>query len=186
MRPTTLPASLDGLRLRAELSAATRDGWDKPANRQLAMSRLKRYLEKGRALAQTRLNGAEGGLEAARTWSGVMNAALRALFDSITSDYTDDPLDGLALCALGGYGAGELAPQSDIDLVFLTSDTPPDFAQAIIEQTQYAIWDSGLQIGGGEFSVVLDADVFIKARMHLAHQTDVAGDRAQIEQSRAL
>ena len=180
MRPTTLPAGLDGLRLRAELSAATRDGWAKPANRQLAMTRLKRYLDKGRALADTRLNGAEGGLEAARSWSGVMNAALRALFDSIISDHTEDAIEGIALCALGGYGAGELAPQSDIDLVFLTSDTPPDYAAAVIEQTQYAIWDAGLHIGGGAVRTIDEALALAKddlsERTALLDLRSISGD----------
>jgi [protein-PII] uridylyltransferase len=159
IRPTSLPASLDGLRLRAELAAATRKGWDQPTERQAALAKLKAYLTRGRAHAESRLQGASGGLEAARTLSGVMNAVLRALYDSIASDLTDQGArtPGLALCAVGGYGAGELAPHSDIDLLFLVDDPAPEHATLIVERTLYALWDSGLPVGGGAIRTVKEA-----------------------------
>lgn len=159
MRPSSLPARLDGLRLRAELAASTRVGWDKPAARSAALAKLKAYLEKGRALAESRLDGASGGLEAARTLSGVMNSALRALFDSIAMDLVDEGAraPGLALVAQGGYGAGELAPRSDVDLLFLAADEPPDWAETVIERTLYALWDCGLTVGGGAVRTVDEA-----------------------------
>ncbi|KAA5804096.1 [protein-PII] uridylyltransferase [Alkalicaulis satelles] len=159
MRPTALPADLDGLRLRAELAASTRTGWDQPAERQAALAKLKTYLARGRAHAETRLDAASGGLEAARTLSGVMNAALRALFDSIATDLDADGAraPGLALCAVGGYGAGELAPHSDIDLVFLVEDPAPPHAALIVERTLYALWDCNLPVGGGAIRTVDEA-----------------------------
>lgn len=159
MRPSYVPGSLDGLRLRAELAAATRQGWDKPAARQAGLARMKNYLARGRALATSRIDGAAGGLDAARTLAGVMNAALRALYDSIALDLVEDGarMPGLALCALGGYGAGELAPGSDVDLLFLVDEDAPQAATAIIERTLYALWDSGLTIGGGATRTVDEA-----------------------------
>lgn len=159
MRPSALPASLDGLRLRAELAAATREGWTRPAGRQAGLARLKRYLEAGRAHAAGRLDGKTGGLEAARAWSGVMNAALRALFDSVVSEVRPEGAraPGLALCAIGGFGSGELGPQSDIDLVFLTADAPSEDIAGVVERTLYALWDAGLHVGGGAIRTVGEA-----------------------------
>jgi [protein-PII] uridylyltransferase len=159
MRPSALPASLDGLRLRAELAAATRQGWTKTADRQAGLARFKRYLEAGRAHAAGKLKGKTGGLEAARALSGVMNAALRALFDSIASEEREEGAraPGLALCALGGFGSGELGPQSDIDLLFLTADDAPEGAEAVVERMLYVLWDSGLNIGGGAIRTVSEA-----------------------------
>ena len=150
MRPSYVPGSLDGLRLRAELAAATRSGWDKPAARQAGLGRMKAYLERGRTLAASRIEGRAGGLDAARTLAGVMNAALRALYDSIALDLVEEGarMPGLALCALGGYGAGELAPGSDVDLLFLIDDDAPEAAKTIVERTVYALWDCGLTLGG--------------------------------------
>ena len=159
MRPSYVPASLDGLRLRAELAAATRAGWDKPAARQAGLGRMKAYLDRGRALAASRIKGEAGGLDAARTLAGVMNAALRALYDSIALDLVDEGarMPGLALCALGGYGAGELAPGSDVDLLFLIDDDAPAQAKTIVERTVYALWDSGLTLGGAATRTVDEA-----------------------------
>jgi [protein-PII] uridylyltransferase len=150
MRPSYVPGSLDGLRLRAELAAATREGWDKPAARQAGIAKMKAYLDKGRKLAASRIDGRAGGLDSARTLAGVMNAALRALYDSIALDLVEEGarMPGLALCALGGYGAGELAPGSDVDLLFLIDDGAPQAAAEIVERTVYALWDCGLTLGG--------------------------------------
>ena len=153
------------MRLRAELAASTRTGWNKPAARLAALAKLKAYLERGRALAASRLHGADGGLEAARTLSGVMNAALRALFDSVASDLAPEGAraPGLALCALGGYGAGELAPWSDIDLVFLVDDPAPAHAAETVERVRYALWDIGLTVGGGAPRTVQEALALARA-----------------------
>lgn len=51
------------------------------------------------------------------------------------------------LVALGGYGRRELAPHSDIDLMFLFH---PDAAKAmpdLVKQVLHPLWDSGFQVG---------------------------------------
>ena len=51
------------------------------------------------------------------------------------------------LVALGGYGRRELAPHSDIDLMFLFR---PDVAKVIpelVKQVLHPLWDSGFQVG---------------------------------------
>ena len=171
MRPTALPASLDGLRLRAELAAATRSGWASSSSRKAGLAKLKKFSQAGQALAATRLKGKTGGLEASRTLSGTMNALLRALFDSILADlYRDNyTREGIALCALGGFGAGELGPQSDIDVMFLISDDPPEQFEVAVERTLYALWDTGLPVGGGAIRTIDEA--IDLARENLSERT---------------
>ncbi len=182
MRVNSLPAALDGLRLRAELAAATRVGWDKPAARQAALTRLKRYLVRARTHAEARLIGNEGGLEAARMLSAAMTAAMRALYDSIALDLHPDgaAAPGVVLCAVGGFGAGELAPQSDVDLVFLVKDKAPDYAEPLIERILYALWDSGIQVGGGAVRTVDEALALaaedLSERTALLNLRGVSGD----------
>ena len=51
------------------------------------------------------------------------------------------------LIAVGGYGRGELFPQSDIDVLILTQDTPEADTAGQLEQFVTSLWDTGLQIG---------------------------------------
>ena len=52
-----------------------------------------------------------------------------------------------ALIAVGGYGRGELFPQSDIDVLILTRDAPDANTAGRLERFVTSLWDTGLQIG---------------------------------------
>jgi [protein-PII] uridylyltransferase len=56
---------------------------------------------------------------------------------------------GVALVALGGYGRGELAPASDIDLLILHDGARRDDVAAFTERLLYPLWDAGLTVGHG-------------------------------------
>jgi len=53
----------------------------------------------------------------------------------------------LALLAVGGYGRGEMAPYSDVDLLFLVRDRITPHAESAIEATLYLLWDMRLKVG---------------------------------------
>ncbi len=55
---------------------------------------------------------------------------------------------GLALVAVGGYGRGELAPHSDLDLVLVSDDGWSDEQRLrqIAERLWYPLWDSGANV----------------------------------------
>ena len=55
--------------------------------------------------------------------------------------------DSMALCAVGGYGRGELWPSSDIDLLILLPDDPDPARAEQLEQLVGLFWDIGLEIG---------------------------------------
>jgi len=52
-----------------------------------------------------------------------------------------------ALVAVGGYGRGELFPQSDIDVLILTREAPDADTAGRLERFVTSLWDTGLQIG---------------------------------------
>ncbi len=56
---------------------------------------------------------------------------------------------GVALVALGGYGRGELAPCSDVDLLILHGGDPPEEIEGLAERLLYPLWDAGLTVGHG-------------------------------------
>ncbi|MGR3506994.1 MAG: [protein-PII] uridylyltransferase [Paracoccaceae bacterium] len=53
----------------------------------------------------------------------------------------------IALIAVGGYGRGEMAPQSDVDLLFLSPTRISPWAESVIEAMLYILWDLRLKVG---------------------------------------
>ncbi|MEM9785741.1 MAG: [protein-PII] uridylyltransferase [Pseudomonadota bacterium] len=53
----------------------------------------------------------------------------------------------LTLIAVGGSGRGEMAPYSDVDLLFLTPYKITPWAESVIESMLYMLWDLKLKIG---------------------------------------
>ncbi|MEI4260577.1 [protein-PII] uridylyltransferase [Roseovarius sp. D0-M9] len=53
----------------------------------------------------------------------------------------------LSVLAVGGYGRGEMAPESDVDLLFLTPYKITGWAESVIESMLYILWDLRLKVG---------------------------------------
>ena len=53
----------------------------------------------------------------------------------------------IAVIAVGGYGRGEMAPFSDVDLLFLTPYKITPHAESVIESMLYMLWDLKLKVG---------------------------------------
>ncbi|WP_375229818.1 [protein-PII] uridylyltransferase [Roseobacter sp. S98] len=53
----------------------------------------------------------------------------------------------LSVIAVGGYGRGEMAPFSDVDLLFLTPYKMTPWAESVIETMLYMLWDLKLKVG---------------------------------------
>ncbi len=56
-------------------------------------------------------------------------------------------LEPLALLAVGGYGRAEMAPHSDVDLLFLTARKITLPAERLVEAFLYLLWDLKLKVG---------------------------------------
>lgn len=61
--------------------------------------------------------------------------------------YPSDAESGCAVIALGGYGRRELAPFSDVDLLFLYAGRGNASAKQFVERVLYLLWDMGLTVG---------------------------------------
>jgi [protein-PII] uridylyltransferase len=53
----------------------------------------------------------------------------------------------ISVVALGGYARAEMAPYSDIDLLFLTPYKQTAWSENVIETILYLLWDLGLKVG---------------------------------------
>ncbi|MFU8831608.1 MAG: [protein-PII] uridylyltransferase [Wenzhouxiangella sp.] len=61
-------------------------------------------------------------------------------------DRVAPPSSGLELCAVGGFGRGELHPHSDVDLLILRPDDADDHSEAL-ETFIQVLWDADLHPG---------------------------------------
>ncbi|WP_324753061.1 [protein-PII] uridylyltransferase [Roseovarius sp. Pro17] len=91
----------------------------------------------------------------------------------------------LSVLAVGGYGRGEMAPQSDVDLLFLTPYKITGWAESVIESTLYILWDLRLKVGHASRTIAdclrLGAEDFTIRTSLLEHRwltgdTRLAGD----------
>src|SRR6202000_1810574 len=89
--------------------------------------------------------------------SFLVDQIIRVLFDFISTHVYPiaNPTEGerMALIAVGGYGRGELAPYSDIDLLFLTPYKRTPHTEQVVEYVLYTLWDLGLKVGQSTRSV---------------------------------
>ncbi|MBL4870876.1 MAG: [protein-PII] uridylyltransferase [Robiginitomaculum sp.] len=91
------------------------------------------------------------GIETATAIASAHDDLLQALFTFATKDIFPNKnatTETISLCAVGGYGRGEMAPYSDLDLMFLiASKKPTKRCSEITEYILYMLWDLKLKIG---------------------------------------
>ena len=118
---------------------------------------LKVALTAGRAEIRRRFEATGDGAATIREQCFLIDQLIRALFDLVTQVIypLPNPTSGerLAIIAVGGYGRGELAPYSDIDLLFLLPYKRTPHTEQVVEYLLYLLWDLGLKIGQSTRSV---------------------------------
>ncbi|WP_138935579.1 [protein-PII] uridylyltransferase [Roseovarius arcticus] len=91
----------------------------------------------------------------------------------------------LSVVAVGGYGRGEMAPESDVDLLFLTPYKITGWAESVIESMLYILWDLRLKVGHASRTIrdclrLGSEDFTIRTSLlehrWLAGDTELAGD----------
>ena len=55
--------------------------------------------------------------------------------------------ESISVIAVGGYGRAEMAPYSDVDLLFLTPYKQTAWGENVIESILYLLWDLSLKVG---------------------------------------
>ena len=118
---------------------------------------LRQALQEGRAEVRRRFEAGASGGDTVRALSFLMDQLIRALYDFVGSYVFPlaNPTAGehMAVVAVGGYGRGELAPYSDIDLLFLLPYKQTPHTEQVVEYLLYALWDLGLKVGQATRSV---------------------------------
>lgn len=76
----------------------------------------------------------------------VIVAAYQIALEQIAASARPALLENLALVAVGGYGRGDTAPFSDVDLLFLRSTRAGDAEQDVVKELVRNLWDYGLKL----------------------------------------
>ncbi len=113
---------------------------------------LKVFLDQNRTLLETLLEEkpflAPKVIELYSTLSDtIILAALNIAVKYIHPIANPTNSEKICLVAVGGYGRQELAPFSDIDLLFLTPYKQTAWGESVIETVLYILWDLKLKIG---------------------------------------
>src|SRR5688572_9061941 len=111
---------------------------DAAALRKAATAELKAALDAGRAeIAQRLVEHPSRGHEIAAAGGFLMDQMLRLLWDFTVERVHPNPnptaAERMTLIAVGGYGRGEMAPHSDIDIGFLTPWKVTGWSEQVIE-----------------------------------------------------
>ena len=122
-----------------------------------------------------------------RTSDGSLNVGLNViLIDSMLIEIINNTYKHifrnidykLSIIAVGGYGRGELAPHSDLDLLFLISDnlnkTETKNIEGLIKLILYLLWDLGYTVGHSTRTIF---DCIQKSKLDLTVATSLLEKR---------
>ena len=151
-------AIIDRRALSDRLGEIAEETSDSGKRRRAMVDLLKNALEDGRTEINRRLlEQPSSGRIAASATAFLIDQIVR-----ISHDFTVDHLypsgnrsagERITLIAVGGYGRGEMAPFSDIDIGFLTPFKQTSWTEQVIEAQLYTLWD--LEQCGAAGQVVL-------------------------------
>ena len=132
----------------ATLRAAARGD---AGRRQAVLERLREALESGQGEVKRQFEvGRASGTRAAANLAFLFDQIIRIAHDVAAEEYPSanpTSADRLAITAVGGYGRGELAPYSDIDLLFLFPYKQTPRGEQVVEYILYLLWDLGVKVG---------------------------------------
>ena len=134
------------------LDEAAAEAADTAALRRAAVAILGAEMTRGRAaIAQAFTARPFDARPATRAWCWLTDRVTLAALDLATRHMhplaTPTEAERIAVCAVGGYGRGEMAPFSDVDLLFLTPYKITPWAESVIESMLYILWDLRLKVG---------------------------------------
>ncbi|MGE5191695.1 MAG: bifunctional uridylyltransferase/uridylyl-removing protein GlnD [Deltaproteobacteria bacterium] len=126
----------------------------------------KARLQSLRDQARQRYAGGAPGLQVAALICGMTDGLVRELFEEVLKPLSAPTREAVmrqtAIVAVGGTGRGELAPYSDVDLLFLHTPRCDDALFECVSQAVRDCWDAGLKLA---HSVRTPADALATARL---------------------
>src|SRR3954454_21643515 len=118
---------------------------------------LKAELTSSRDAAQAILLKDRHGRRCAERLCHVQDEIIRILYSAATRHLYRSTIpsgaERMAVVPTGGYGRGLMAPESDIDLLFILPYKQTAWGEQVAEAILYCLWDMGLKVGHATRSV---------------------------------
>jgi [protein-PII] uridylyltransferase len=118
---------------------------------------LKAEMIAARATAQAILLKDRHGRRCAERLCFMQDEIIRILYSAATRhlyrSHVPSGAERMAVVATGGYGRGLMAPESDIDLLFILPYKQTAWGEQVAEAILYCLWDMGLKVGHATRSV---------------------------------
>lgn len=151
-------AIIDRKALTLQLDALGGEGMHGTAEqRKQALVLLKAALNEGRRVVQVRFQAGTPALPTRQSLAYLTDQIIRLVFDFTVNRVYRLPnptaAEKLSVVAVGGYGRGEMAPFSDVDLLFLFPYKQTPWGEQVVEYMLYLLWDLGLKVGHATRSV---------------------------------
>ncbi|MGB8274624.1 MAG: [protein-PII] uridylyltransferase [Alphaproteobacteria bacterium] len=148
---------IDRKALEARLAALATAAGDSSTLRASLLETLKEVLAAGRDEVKRRFDAGASGTNVVHANCYLIDQIVRGLHEFVETRVfpTANPTAGerMSLVAVGGYGRGELAPFSDVDLLFLVPYKRTPRGEQVIEYILYLLWDLGLKVGHATRSI---------------------------------
>lgn len=163
-----------------------------PADRSaVALDLLQKLLERGRNEISRRLRANPSqGYRSAQEQAFLIDQIVRLAYDFVTETVypvsNRSTAEKIAVLAVGGYGRGEMAPYSDVDIGFITPYKRTAWTEQVIEAMLYLLWDLGLKVGQSSRSLdetVRMAQEDLTIRTALLESRFIWGDRDVFDQA---
>ena len=190
-RTATVGAPLDRKEMSRALAALHERASGREEFRKGAVELFLAALTDGHARAKILLETSGRGLACAGFLSELEDELIRAIYDCVTRYIypAENPssAERMAVCAVGGYGRGTLAPGSDIDLLFLFPYKQTAWGESVVEAMLYILWDLRQKVGHSTRSVdecLRQAHGDITIRTALLEARFILGDEPLFEEMR--
>src|SRR3954466_5534390 len=150
---------------------------------------LKAEMIAARDTAQAVLLKDRHGRRCAERLCFVQDEIIRILYAAATRHLYPSPSpssgERMSVVSTGGYGRGLMAPESDIDLLFILPYKQTAWGEQVAEVILYCLWDMGLKVGHATRSVdesIRQARGDMTIRTAILETRFLAGDKALYEE----
>src|SRR3989475_12204623 len=185
-----------------KIAASAADRLPLPPNRQPSqeLARYKNFLKVESHRLKILHRAGAAGREICQARAAVLDVLLRSILEAVrntTRVESKTAPPAFALVAIGGYGRGELNPQSDIYIMFLhNADSistargkPHPNLSALTNGLLYTLWDIGLKVGHSVRTIddcVKVANGDMQSKTSLIEARFIVGEKDLFERMQAV